>query len=105
MTQSMAGSLVAGAGPTADESNGQKKARRQNAGREALLLSHIKAPAQGGKAGSGKPPKTEFNKGKTTYQANSDFFCAFDLQIAAAEDESDGFFLTNRSRSSAPEKR
>jgi hypothetical protein len=25
-------------------------------GREAFLLSHIKAPAQGGKAGSGKPP-------------------------------------------------
>ncbi|MDB5882818.1 MAG: hypothetical protein JWP43_2696, partial [Ramlibacter sp.] len=25
-------------------------------GWEAFLLSHIKAPAQGGKAGSGKPP-------------------------------------------------
>jgi len=43
-------------------------------GWEALLLSHIKAPAQGGKAGSGKPPKREFNKGKTTYQASGDFF-------------------------------
>jgi hypothetical protein len=39
-------------------------------GWEALLLSHIKAPAQGGKAGSGKPPRTEFNKAKSTYQAN-----------------------------------
>jgi len=70
--------------------NGQKKARRQNAGREALLLSHIKAPAQGGKAGGGKPPKTEFNKGKTTNQANGDIFCAFDLQIDGSEAPSDG---------------
>jgi len=52
----------------------QKNARRQAPGWEALLLSHIKAPAQGGKAGSGKPPKTEFNKGKTTYQATGAFF-------------------------------
>jgi hypothetical protein len=50
---------------------GQKKARRQKTpGWEALLLSHIKAPAQGGKAGSGKPPGAEFNKAKSTYQAN-----------------------------------
>jgi hypothetical protein len=40
-------------------------------GWEALLLSHIKAPAQGGKAGSGKPLDMEFNKGQTTYQALS----------------------------------
>jgi hypothetical protein len=41
------------------------------------LLSHIKAPAQGGKAGSGKPPKTEFNKGKTTYQGKERIFLTF----------------------------
>jgi hypothetical protein len=34
------------------------------------LLSHIKAPAQGGKAGSGKPPASEFNKDETRFQAN-----------------------------------
>jgi hypothetical protein len=50
---------------------GQKKARRHKTpGWEALLLSHIKAPAQGGKAGSGKPPRAEFNKAKSPYQAN-----------------------------------
>jgi hypothetical protein len=68
----------------------KKSPASENAGREALLLSHIKAPAQGGKAGGGKPPKTEFNKGKTTYQANGDFFCSFVLQIEAREALSDG---------------
>jgi hypothetical protein len=29
---------------------------------EAFLLSHIKAPAQGGKAGSGKPPTANLTK-------------------------------------------
>jgi hypothetical protein len=48
---------------------GQKKARRQTPGREALLLSHIKAPAQGGKAGDGKPSEMKFNKGEKKYQA------------------------------------
>ena len=52
----------------------KKKPDANASGWEALLLSHIKAPAQGGKAGSGKPPKTEFNKGKTTYQATGAFF-------------------------------
>lgn len=53
--------------------NAQKKARLE-AGREALLLSHIKAPAQGGKAGSGKPPEIEFNKFKQSHQAIVNFF-------------------------------
>jgi hypothetical protein len=48
----------------------KKKPGVKTPGWEALLLSHIKAPAQGGKAGSGKPPGAEFNKGKTTYQAS-----------------------------------
>jgi hypothetical protein len=52
----------------------KKKPGVKTPGWEALLLSHIKAPAQGGKAGSGKPPKTEFNKGKTTYQATITIF-------------------------------
>ena len=34
----------------------QKKAPAFGRGWEAFLLSHIKAPAQGGKAGDGKPP-------------------------------------------------
>jgi hypothetical protein len=41
---------------------GKKKPDADTSGWEALLLSHIKAPAQGGKAGSGKPPGAEFNK-------------------------------------------
>jgi hypothetical protein len=32
-------------------------------GWEAFLLSHIKAPAQGGKAGSGKPPAGNLTAG------------------------------------------
>jgi hypothetical protein len=47
----------------------KKKPGVKTPGWEALLLSHIKAPAQGGKAGSGKPPEEEFNKAKTSYQA------------------------------------
>jgi hypothetical protein len=35
----------------------QKKAPAFGRGWEAFLLSHIKAPAQGGKAGGGKPPE------------------------------------------------
>jgi hypothetical protein len=55
---------------------GKKKPGVKTPGWEALLLSHIKAPAQGGKAGSGKPPKAEFNKGETSYQASYGFFSA-----------------------------
>jgi hypothetical protein len=50
---------------------GKKKPGVKTPGWEAFLLSHIEAPAQGGKAGSGKPPDTEFNKAQTTYQALS----------------------------------
>jgi hypothetical protein len=74
----MAGSLVARAARHAAwaglSAETKKSPASKTPGWEALLLSHIKAPAQGGKAGSGKPPKTEFNKGKTTYQANARFF-------------------------------
>jgi hypothetical protein len=48
---------------------GKKKPDVFTPGWEALLLSHIKAPAQGGKAGSGKPPASEFNKDETRFQA------------------------------------
>jgi len=34
-----------------------KKSPGSRPGWEAFLLSHIKAPAQGGKAGGGKPPE------------------------------------------------
>ncbi|MDP9899402.1 hypothetical protein [Variovorax ginsengisoli] len=52
-----------------DATPDKKKPGVKTPGWEALLLSHIKAPAQGGKAGSGKPPSTEFNKGETYDQA------------------------------------
>jgi hypothetical protein len=35
---------------------GKKSPGSNEPGLEAFLLSHIKAPAQGGKAGGGKPP-------------------------------------------------
>jgi hypothetical protein len=53
---------------------GKKKPDVKTPGWEALLLSHIKAPAQGGKAGSGKPPRAEFNKASGVDQAGSRFF-------------------------------
>jgi hypothetical protein len=56
---------------------GKKKPDVCTSGWEALLLSHIKAPAQGGKAGSGKPPTAEFSKGITYDQASSKFSAAF----------------------------
>jgi hypothetical protein len=49
----------------------KKKPGVKTPGWEALLLSHIKAPAQGGKAGSGKPPDKQFNKARRTDQAFS----------------------------------
>jgi hypothetical protein len=50
------------AGRRGPSATGKKKPDVKTSGWEALLLSHIKAPAQGGKAGSGKPPGAEFNK-------------------------------------------
>jgi hypothetical protein len=41
---------------------GQKKPPASGRGQEAFLLSHIKAPAQGGKAGGSKLPEVEFIK-------------------------------------------
>jgi hypothetical protein len=40
----------------------QKKPPTRGRGQEAFLLSHIKAPAQGGKAGGSKLPEVEFIK-------------------------------------------
>jgi hypothetical protein len=40
----------------------QKKPSARGRGWEAFLLSHIKAPAQGGKAGGSKLPGREFIK-------------------------------------------
>ncbi|MFM9924314.1 hypothetical protein VLK31_15075 [Variovorax sp. H27-G14] len=56
--------------PLRAETAGKKKPDVCTSGWEALLLSHIKAPAQGGKAGSGKPPDSEFNKDETRFQAH-----------------------------------
>jgi hypothetical protein len=54
-------------GPT--KATDKKKPDVFTSGWEALLLSHIKAPAQGGKAGDGKPSGAEFNKDETRFQA------------------------------------
>jgi hypothetical protein len=56
---------------------GKKKPGVKTPGQEALLLSHIKAPAQGGKAGDDKSPKTEFNKATRSFQAGRNFFLTF----------------------------
>ncbi|WP_148092433.1 hypothetical protein [Variovorax sp. KBW07] len=85
MTQSMAGSLVAH--PTLarvyghwTKASGKKKPDVCTSGWEALLLSHIKAPAQGGKAGSGKPPASEFNKDETRFQATEALSLTFEVK-------------------------
>ncbi|KWT97239.1 hypothetical protein APY03_1740 [Variovorax sp. WDL1] len=71
-----AGSLV---GPLSQPGHrrSKKKPGAKTPGWEALLLSHIKAPAQGGKAGSGKPPTAEFSKGITCDQASSNLLPIF----------------------------
>jgi hypothetical protein len=43
-------------GPADRQARAKKSPDSIEPGWEAFLLSHIKAPAQGGKAGSGKPP-------------------------------------------------
>jgi hypothetical protein len=47
-------------------------------GWEAFLLSHIKAPAQGGKAGGSKLPGLNLSNNKTDNKLVSNFFIAFD---------------------------
>jgi hypothetical protein len=63
--------------PSRQKATGKKKPDVFTSGWEALLLSHIKAPAQGGKAGSGKPPAGEFNKDETRFQATSPLSLTF----------------------------
>ncbi|QNK71834.1 hypothetical protein [Variovorax sp. PAMC26660] len=58
----------------------KKKPDVFTSGWEALLLSHIKAPAQGGKAGSGKPPASEFNKDETRFQATEALSLTFKVK-------------------------
>ncbi|MDH6170537.1 hypothetical protein M2282_005712 [Variovorax boronicumulans] len=62
-------SSYAASSRNARKASAKKKPDVFTSGWEALLLSHIKAPAQGGKAGSGKPPAGEFNKDETRFQA------------------------------------
>src|SRR5690606_20443258 len=50
---------------------GQKNPRRPGRGWEAFLLSHIKAPAQGGKAGDGNPPAPNLTKGAGAFKART----------------------------------
>jgi hypothetical protein len=56
------GTSVASDAPAKGLIAGQKKPPASGRGQEAFLLSHIKAPAQGGKAGGSKLPKEEFIK-------------------------------------------
>jgi hypothetical protein len=46
------------AGPKKPQSSWLKKKPQSSWGGKAFLLSHIEAPAQGGKAGSGEPLKS-----------------------------------------------
>jgi hypothetical protein len=57
---------------------GQKKPSALGRGWEAFLLSHIKAPAQGGKAGGSKLPVLNLSNNKTDNKLVSNFFIAFD---------------------------
>jgi hypothetical protein len=52
---------------------GKKKPDVFTPGWEALLLSHIKAPAQGGKAGSGKPPDQNLTKTQQGFKQSGRF--------------------------------
>jgi hypothetical protein len=56
---------------------GQKKPPAIGRGWEAFLLSHIKAPAQGGKAGGSKLPKVNLSNNKTDNKLVSNFFITF----------------------------
>jgi hypothetical protein len=56
----------------------QKKPSARGRGWEAFLLSHIKAPAQGGKAGGSKLPALNLSNIKTDNKLVSNFFTAFD---------------------------
>ncbi|MEJ8825488.1 hypothetical protein WKW80_26275 [Variovorax humicola] len=56
---------------------GKKKPGVKTPGQEALLLSHIKAPAQGGKAGDDKSSKKEFNKADSSFQVVRNYFLTF----------------------------
>jgi len=55
-----------------------KKTPGQSRGWEAFLLSHIKAPAQGGKAGGSKLPGPNLSNIKTDNKLVSNFFIIFD---------------------------
>ena len=46
----------------------QEKTPAEAGAGKACLLSHIKAPAQGGKAGGGKPPGTNLALGLGSYK-------------------------------------
>jgi hypothetical protein len=63
-----------------EKASDKKKPDVCTSGWEALLLSHIKAPAQGGKAGSGKPPASEFNKDETRFQATEALSLTFEVK-------------------------
>jgi hypothetical protein len=56
---------------------GQKKPPTRGRGQEAFLLSHIKAPAQGGKAGGSKLPKGNLSNNKTNNKVVFVFYVVF----------------------------
>jgi hypothetical protein len=55
----------------------QKRPPARGRGQQAFLLSHIKAPAQGGKAGGSKLPVANLSNIKTNNKSDIEFFVAF----------------------------
>lgn len=64
-----------------------KKKPGHGPGQEAFLLSHIKAPAQGGKAGSSKLPRGNLAKSQPKLKQEIQIYTAFRQKKAAYRHE------------------
>jgi len=64
-----------------------KKKPGHRPGQEAFLLSHIKAPAQGGKAGSSKLPRGNLAKSKPKLKQEIQIYTGFRQKKAAHLDK------------------
>jgi hypothetical protein len=62
----------------------QKKPPAKGRGQEAFLLSHIKAPAQGGKAGGSRLPKPNLSNIKTDNKIKSNLVLFLSIERAGA---------------------
>jgi len=60
-----------------------KKKPGHGPGQEAFLLSHIKAPAQGGKAGSSKLPRSNLAKSQAKLKQEIQIYTGFRQKKAA----------------------